>query len=48
MNNKEWIIDYICIKEAGLDFAYCRGDIKAAHEIEEDIKRLRALYDEKT
>lgn len=42
--SKEWISDFIEIKEAGLDFAYCRGDIEAAHKIEEDIKTLRAMY----
>ena len=43
--NKEWIIDFINIKEFGLEFAYCRGDIESAHKIEEDIKRLRAIYE---
>lgn len=42
--DKGWIIDFIRIKEAGLDFAYCRGDIKSAHKIEENIKTLRAMY----
>jgi len=43
--NKEWIFDFIRIKKCGLDFAYCRGDIESAHKIEEDIKRLRAMYE---
>ena len=42
--DKEWIVDFIRIKEAGLDFAYCRGDIEAAHKIEEDIESLRVMY----
>ena len=43
--NNDWIIDFIRIKKHGLDFAYCRGDIEAAHKIEGDIKRLRAIYE---
>lgn len=43
--DKAWIIDFIRIKECGLDFAYCRGDIESAHKIEEDIKRLRIMYE---
>ncbi len=43
-NDKQWIIDFIDIKETGLDFAYCRSDVESAHKIEEDIKRLRAMY----
>ena len=45
--DKEWIIDFIHIKKAGLDFAYCRGDIESAHKIEEDIKDLEAMYEVK-
>ena len=44
-NDKQWIIDFIQIKEAGLDFAYCRGDIESAHKIEEDIRGLRVMYE---
>lgn len=43
--NNEWILDYIRIKDAGLGFAYYRGDIESAHKIEEDIKALRVIYE---
>ncbi len=43
-NDKEWITDYIRIKEAGLDFAYGRGDIEAARKIEKDIERLKIMH----
>lgn len=43
--NKDWIIFYIDIKHSALEFAYCRGDINSAHKIEEDIERLRTLYE---
>ncbi|KKN73449.1 hypothetical protein LCGC14_0400240 [marine sediment metagenome] len=40
----EWILEFINIKERGLDYAYCRNDVEAIHKMEEDIKRLRIMY----
>lgn len=42
---REWIIDFIDIKNTALNFAYGHGDIEAAHKIEEEIENLRCIYE---